>query len=263
VGSVRGCFVFNVSNARAVAGRAVFACAAVGAALAFTAPAQAADVVVNSVKLFSEGVYGQSDARPFDFMSPFVIDADSGADHLSLLAFCIQLDVDMPYNPGADGFTPIGLTYHDAPLNSSDDELVGKLVNYGEGLFDADPDAAGLDIELGAIQGAIWRLTGHPDAAFLTAMYDDPGTPENEADAFNQKITDYAAGLGLGGASSHIRSIYSGLDQAGAPLAQGLAFAGQAPTSDVPEPAAWALMILGFGGAGGALRLARRRAATA
>lgn len=31
-------------------------------------------------------------------------------------------------------------------------------------------------------------------------------------------------------------------------------------TTDVPEPGAWALMILGFGGAGGMLRRARRRA---
>jgi subtilisin-like proprotein convertase family protein len=34
-------------------------------------------------------------------------------------------------------------------------------------------------------------------------------------------------------------------------------------TAAIPEPATWAMMILGFGGVGGVLRSARRRAATA
>jgi hypothetical protein len=31
----------------------------------------------------------------------------------------------------------------------------------------------------------------------------------------------------------------------------------------VPEPAAWAMMLVGFGGVGGALRMARRKTAGA
>jgi hypothetical protein len=34
-------------------------------------------------------------------------------------------------------------------------------------------------------------------------------------------------------------------------------------TSGVPEPNTWALMLIGFGGAGGMMRLSRRRALAA
>lgn len=240
--------------------RAAFAGAAVAASLAFAGPA-AASVTVQDAMFFDAYAGGQTDSRSYVVMSPFIVNVQDGADLFSTLAFCIQLNIDMPVDAYSGAPTTLNTPYSDVVLGLSagDQSLLGQLVNYGTGLYlGGTLSTADLSVELAAIQGAIWTITSGETVKFFHPSYDDPGTPGvDEADALDLKIVDYLNGVGLSGTPASVRTLYSGLDVTGAPLAQGIAFAGTAP---VPEPATWAMMIVGFASLGSALRLTRRRA---
>lgn len=243
--------------ASGVFGRATIAGVAIAASLAFAAPASAGITLVDA-KFYDASTAGQTDGRYFTIMSPFETTMKAGALTFDALAFCIELDVDMPIVDPYEGVATTLNLHYDESLLAANADRIGRLVNYGTSLYGSGLLAGGfagspLSIELAAIQGAIWRLTSGEDVHFSPDAYD-----VTELAAYNPKIDLYETGLDLSGYSNKIHTVYSRFDDEGEPLGQGIAYAG---TLAVPEPAVWGLMLTGFFGAGSMLR--RRRALSA
>jgi hypothetical protein len=247
------------------AGGALFAAAALAASLAFATPSAAAEVFIYSATPTDVQI-GQTDPvildahpdRAFFGMSPQIVHAKEGSQFgagqdFTVLAFCIDFYTDTPTNWNAD-FTlnTVDYQYHDGVLGGAalgpdpDAETkVSTLINYGTDLWFTQAHNAMLQVRLAAVQGAIWQIMTGKTFVFHPALSPDP--------AWNQLIQDYADLHGLPGtvSQSQIRALFS--DDGGA---QAIAYALR---TSVPEPETWALMLVGFFGAGSLLRKSRRR----
>lgn len=134
---------------------------------------------------------------------------------------------------------------------------VGRLVNYGTLIAHSGAMNNDKLNRLSALQGAIWNT--------INPTYNI--TPTNGSGAFNTAVTNYynsyrgsnyAANLtGYGLVHSNITFISETGKYGKNSAHQSFAIA------EVPEPATWAIMILGFGMTGAMLRRSRKQPATA
>jgi hypothetical protein len=139
-------------------------------------------------------------------------------------------------------------------------------VNTGTVLSDqSQPDVVGMSYvggqiwitHWGAQQVGVWD----PTTNAFTAMFNTPST----AGGLAYDAADGIMWVGLGGGSVvpytlggvALNGGFKPFGDIGDTI-DGLAFLGEATGGGIPEPSSWALMILGFGGLGAALRSSRR-----
>lgn len=189
------------------------------------------------------------------------------ADTFDLFGFCIDvfhnislghqnLTYESTYNDPA--YTDLPTTDFGNPaLTLSEDQRkrISSLVDIGFILHRDNPGNATVNLQTAAIQAAIWdtilSVPGH-DRGYVTV--NNGGAHATPGGETFQQYFDYYRTTPLSG--DRIFEIY---DKYHDPSHQ--AFAVGWPQDAVPEPASWALMILGFGAAGAVLR--RRQAALA
>jgi hypothetical protein len=211
---------------------------------------------------------------PVLFTANYGTTANTHAE-FNFLGFCV--DIFDAINIGVDTATTLNLAYHDGPLVNNGEHTaaevnafvnlttlekndVSALVNYGTALWNADiaADPTHLHMsntlidELAGVQGAIWKVE-NPTFTIVGATSPYGGT--GNAAAVTLDINHYASQAFINTLSvGHMDVVFD----SNLPLHQAFAFA-----TTVPEPSTWAMMILGLGGVGVALRRRRAQAAFA
>lgn len=241
--------------------KGLLAAAAAGAALsAMATPAAATAIFLDKGEMYhpstvtisgpgwgSENVY----AGPVLFTANY--GASASANTFQFLGFCV--DVFDNISVGINTNQTLNLAYNDGALTNNgqhapypSNELVtfdatqlaniGRLVTFGTTLWNVDALGdpahnlpATLTNQLAAVQGAIWKL-------------ENPTFTIDGSSAVDGLIAQYTD-------QSFLDGLPTGkIDTVFRPGSQSFAFA-------VPEPATWAMMIMGFGAMGAVLR--RRR----
>jgi PEP-CTERM motif-containing protein len=220
----------------------LLAVGAAGGVLLMTSPACAADLTLLSDGMntnYAAHINGPGGSSEYAYIGPVTFQAlDADNNPFSFTGFCVDIFHNI-------GLGPLGLAYHDGVLatNNSDTPtfLGGLQLNEISGLinFAATLDGAttlGAE-QLAGIQGAIWEI-GNPTYHVVA-----------DQSAVQGYITSFEA------AAPHLEpgSIHTVFSNDLS--TQAFAYAG-----GVPEPASWAMMIIGLGGIGATLR---RRTATA
>jgi len=146
--------------------------------------------------------------------------------------------------------------------NLTEDQItqVGRLVHYGTALYLNGVTSVAKSNELSAIQGAIWTVINKPQGySFVSNASGYQSQGVSNKSVINSFITKYSGANYTNWIPTNIgRDVLflTETDKYGTKSAhQSFAF--------VPEPATWALMILGFGGAGVMLRRQRKYALAA
>jgi hypothetical protein len=251
--------------------------AALACSLAMASPGQATQVFLQSDSMDTSRtahIYGPGGFDVYAYIGPikFTTYLGTGATPaagalggpMEELGFCVDifhdiglgtlnlqyddtydLTVDSRYLDNAHPFTGATL------LSLGQIAQVGKLVNYGIQLYAHGPNTADTVDRLAALQGAIWQVV-NPGYSVVS------GNAALDGYIASYSAADYAASLtGYGPVSSNITFITETGNYGKASAHQSFALGG------VPEPATWAMMILGFGLMGAALRRSRDRLATA
>jgi hypothetical protein len=239
--------------------------AGAAAAALFAIPAQAGTLTLNSATMNqSYTAQIQGPASPFTggglnvYEGPITFNVTDATGTHNITAFCVDLFDDIglgPFSPGLKYQTDTLTTTRDTNgqhlgtvISATKLTQINKLLTLASGLeLNMVANAA----NLAAIQGAIWEI-------------ENPGynvTSHNGLDAITDNyitqsaITDPAmAGFLQTGVQTTIISAYDSNGN----YHQAFAFA---VPGGVPEPATWAMMIMGFGGVGAMLR--KRRSAVA
>jgi len=186
--------------------------------------------------------------------------ADS--DPFNVLGFCVDIfhhiglgTLNLRYDDTYDLETNSKYLSNAAPftgataLTSGQITQVGMLVNYGDKLYRFGTDNTDRTNRLAALQGAIWQVV-NPGYSVVS------GTSAVNSYIAQYSGASYATQLtGYGTIRSNITFITETGLYGKASAHQSFALAGGAP-----EPATWAMMILGFGLSGAALRSRRRLA---
>ena len=226
----------------------LFATAVAVAALAATHAVAATEVHIDSLGFYNNakieitgpGLYKNADANAQKIVANFGL--GPSADTFTVWGFCI--DIFTTLQSGYFTQLPVDLQYHIGDLTDDGDgnalsasqvQQIYGLAALGTGLINAG--AADLQNKLSGIQGAIWTIE-YPTLSF-----------DGNTDALDAYIAGYVAQ-----APSLTGSAYALLSDDGST---------QDFVIGVPEPATWAMMILGFGLIGLTLRSQRRPAPTA
>lgn len=188
-----------------------------------------------------------------------------------------QIQSNATYGVGAEGFTPNVLVSYGVPTAGS---LIRWTTDYGDltNILENEVDGSTyMDVLFTADPGYMVTLFGFDLAGWLRADYTLPAgvrvtsgadTLFSQANVLVQgngvgpKHTSFDFGAGLTGQTLALRIDLTGMGNNSDNIGLDNIRFGQvspAPTA-VPEPSAWALMILGLAGAGGAMRRQRRRA---
>ncbi len=226
-----------------------FAAAPAARAAVFTIDSGA--LVYDDLDMSNFDIYGMTtDESAFPFLSPFTIIGSPGSifqpeTAQTILAFCLN-----PFASAPMGGPGLGLPYFDGSIDADLVPQILALVEFGNDLYDSG-DLAGVKLQLAAVQGAIWQVL-FPAFTF-TGIYDN-NTTSGYSEPITGLIAQYAAGVGVPASDSGLTLRVLQTDVAGL---QSLAVLGPGA---VPEPGTWALMIVGFLGAGVMVR--RRRLGT-
>jgi len=144
------------------------------------------------------------------------------------------------------------------PLNQV--SAIINLVDTGHLLHEATPNDAVTVLKLAAIQAAIWSIASPGNAVTLV----NGGATAGGGTTYQQYFDDYRTGnyTSLADANDQIFTIRDFVVD-GPNSRSHQTFAVGWPIHGVPEPETWALMLVGFGGAGAMVRANRRRQAVA
>jgi hypothetical protein len=171
----------------------------------------------------------------------------------SFLAFCVDIYHDMIVD------TPLNYEYHEEalltdsalstssgqagnPLTNGEKNKIAALLNYADFLVATAP--VDITVRLAGIQGAIWKVANQTHGYTIVAA-------DSTVNTWINTYAADAATMPYMPVGNKARAIFE--DDYGH---QAFGVGG-----GVPEPATWAMMIIGFGGIGAVLR--RRRVATA
>ncbi len=231
--------------------RSVFALWAGASTLALAvaaAPASATELYLQTDGIYDYGpvTINGSLVNLDAYAGPLVFEANSGIgpSHsiTQLIGFCV--DIFHNIDAGLSTQQALNLQYHTSTLTTDGDgdtlsalqvEQVGGLVDYGVNLYLTDTSDPELADKLAGVQGAIWQIlnptytiTGGTTDIANDIAYDVAHAPLKSGPVLTMYADNFAT--------------------------QGFAIAG-----GVPEPASWAMMIVGMLAIGGALRHARVR----
>lgn len=181
--------------------------------------------------------------------------ATSGA--FDMLAFCVDIfhsislgNVNLKYDDQYDLTTNskylTSTPFVGATVLSGGQKLqVGRLVNYGTLLFNQAPSSADKVNKLAGLQGAIWQVINPGYSVVSSTAGVNSYTSTYSSANYLASLTGYG----------HVNSGITFITETGK---YGTNRARQSfAVAAVPEPATWAVMIMGFGMAGAMLR--RRR----
>lgn len=251
--------------------------AAVASALALATPASAAHTIYleratmdTTYRATISGINGSVYSNGVTFRvndnpgSGSTLDASD----YSLFGFCIDIFHDMYINttlnyayssnygdPGQALYTNYGPT---APTNVLSGAQITKLTNLidtGYLLHQAQPNSAAVSMQTAAIQAAIWAIANPTRTVTVT----NTNLNQIQFGQYQSAYNNYVAGTYTSLADANDRA-YTITDLSRNPQHQTFAV-GWPIDNAVPEPGTWALMIVGFGFAGTAIR--RQRTTTA
>ena len=245
-------------------------------ALAVASTASAANIFLDRAEMFTPStahIAGPNYPGVTAYDGPVLFTANYGtsadlAHSFQFLGFCVDLFDDI--NVGINSPLTINLQYHDGQLTTNNAENsslaphgaldlitlnqlqkddISALVNFGARLWNTDSvgDPTHLHMsgtlvdQLAGVQGAIWAIE---NPAF-TITSGDSGTQSFITAYSKQSFIDTLA-------VGKIDVVFD----SNQPFHQAFAFA-------VPEPSTWAMLLMGFGAMGAALRRRRMAVATA
>lgn len=177
----------------------------------------------------------------------------------NLVAFCVDVYHDIrlgDYTPALEYTDEIAFTTDSHPtapqvLTSEQVTHVGRLIHYGTQAFRNAPSDTRAERnarwnELAAVQGAIWQVTSGLDVVSENASLD----------GWINDLSGVGYDAFFNASYGPVGSKFTFLAPKVYPDPSGE----QAYGTAVPEPAAWLMMILGFGGVGAVIRTRRRMA---
>ena len=196
-----------------------------------------------------------------------VIDLSIKGSSDPFFVFCVDLDHEISINIGSQhSFSP-GLAYVTDPVKTNSNGFtsgtgssislkqsgeIQTLANIGIGIADKAgisgiKSSSTTQAELTAIQGAIWEVE-----------YSLKPSQVKGTSTENMLIKNYITYADENPGDTYAAGIYAeGKDDRSFGMTQGFVI------SDAPEPATWAIMLVGFGGLGAGVRMSRRRSALA
>ena len=253
---------FGSTLTRGFAGRALVGAVAAAAAVSLAAPANAG-VILNTATPQDMAQFGTTTPtlggltpdRSIFGMSPYLINVTENGRNFNALAFCVQFYVDMPWNyDEVLGLNVVNGAYHEGDfltLENTSEEVrtkVFNLIEHGSDLW-LGGNTPNLNSQLAAVQGAIWQvMTGK------TIVFSEYGATNEDSNYLIQDFVTLASTPRVSPIA--VRTLISDNDEM-----QAIAFAVR--TAAVPEPSAWALMLVGFFTVGASVRAARRRTSAA
>ncbi len=248
-----------------VLGALKFAAPAMAFALGIAAASasQADAIFLQSASMnqtYTAHIYSQPYPNPgytdqYVYLAPMVFTAYDGVgptgDSTSLLAFCVDIFHNI-------GLGTVNLQYDDTQpfasnsgspatlLTSAQKVQVGRLANYGQLVYTGS-DADKVQ-RLAALQGAIWKVI---NPTYTVRSFN--ATVDNYIGAYSNALTYTSAIADHGPVSSKLTFITETGKYGTKSAHQSFVFGA------APEPGTWALMLVGFGAAGGMLRRSRQR----
>ncbi|MBU1375471.1 MAG: PEPxxWA-CTERM sorting domain-containing protein [Alphaproteobacteria bacterium] len=194
------------------------------------------------------------------------------AGPMTMIGWCVDIfhsismgNIDLKYDNNYDLETNSKYTSNvawagESDLTDAQIDQVGRLVHYGTQLYLTAANSTAKLNELSGIQGAIWTVINKAQGYTVesTATGNAYGNTSNKS-VINSFITKYSGSNYASYIPMNIGLEVEFLSETGKygtkNAHQSFAF--------VPEPGTWALMILGFGGAGVMLRRQRKYALAA
>lgn len=181
-----------------------------------------------------------------------------GGDTYDLFSFCIDIFHNMSLGGLNDFYVS---TYGDEPnpplhdgsggtLNALQTQYITTLVDIGFILHRDNPGDADASLRTAAIQAAIWEIE-HPGSITLN----NAGASAGGSGTYGSYFHDY---LNLNGAGNRIFTLTDATYGSDHETNHQGFVVGWPPEGGVPEPATWGLMLLGFLGAGAAIRRQRQ-----
>jgi hypothetical protein len=255
---------------------------AAAALVGMASPAGATAIFIDKAEMFNPatayitGPSGSNYPTVYAYDAPVLFTANFGtsasANTFNFLGFCVDIFDDI--NVGINSPLTVNLQYHDGALvdngahgqyavdlvtfSQMQKDQISALVNYGTQIWNNDAltdpthnlSTAVID-QLAGVQGAIWKI-------------ENPGFTVTGAPIINGHgiQADVTTNINLYSSTAFLSTLQTGhinvVFDTNLPAHQAFAFA-----ANVPEPATWGMMILGFGGIGAMVRNSRRRQAVA